>query len=285
MRKEQSSVSATQENHKLNEALVFIRKYTPILPKAGIILGSGLGSFADTLESLVKVPTSKIPHYPKSTVEGHEGYLVFGYYKNIPLLAVQGRTHFYEGYSQQDVTFVIRIMQALSIKLMLVTNAAGGVNPRFKPGDLMLITDQVNFHFNSPLIGEPQYGEPRFPDMSDAYSKRFYEKIENIALDRNIALKRGVLWASSGPTYETAAEVKMIHKFGGDAASMSTVPEVIAAVHAGMEIIGLSCITNYATGISSDKLTHEEVTETANMVKEHFLQLVRGIITEIIQGI
>jgi purine-nucleoside phosphorylase len=172
-------------------------------------------------------------------------------------------------------------MQALNIKDLLVTNAAGGVNGRFKPGDLMLITDQVNFHFSSPLVGKETYDGARFPDMSDAYSKKYFEKIEKIAIEKNIALKSGVLWASSGPAYETAAEVKMIKKFGGDAASMSTVPEVIAAVHAGMDVIGISCITNFATGISAEKLTHNEVTETAQLVKEKFLQLVSGIIGEI----
>jgi purine-nucleoside phosphorylase len=266
---------------QVGDALNFIKAKCNIQPKAAIILGSGLGEFADTLEKKIKIPTSEVPHYPKSTVEGHSGFLVFGYYKGVSILAVQGRTHFYEGYSQQEVTFVVRIMQALNIKDLLVTNAAGGVNGCFKPGDLMLITDQVNFHFSSPLVGKETYDGARFPDMSDAYSKKYFEKIEKIAIEKNIALKSGVLWASSGPAYETAAEVKMIKKFGGDAASMSTVPEVIAAVHAGMDVIGISCITNFATGISAEKLTHNEVTETAQLVKEKFLQLVSGIIDEV----
>ena len=149
----------------------------------------------------------------------------------------------------------------------------------------MLITDQVNFLFNSPLMGTAEYGAPRFPDMSDAYSAEFFNPIENIALQRNIALRRGVLWVSSGPSYETGAEVKMIQKFGGDAASMSTVPEVIVAKHAGMKVIGISCITNYATGISSEKLSHAEVTETAELVKEKFLALVSGVIEEIFSAL
>jgi len=268
-------------NTKLKEATEFIKQYTDLKVKACIILGSGLGAFADTLEDKIKIPTADIPNYPKSTVEGHEGFLVFGFYQKVPLLAVQGRTHFYEGYPMSDVTFVVRIARALGAKMLMVTNAAGGINPRFNPGDLMLITDQVNYLFNSPLTGKDEYGGLRFPDMSDAYSREYFGKIEQIALHRNIALKRGVLWVSSGPSYETAAEVKMIQKFGGDAGSMSTVPEVIAAVHAGMKVIGISCITNYATGISTQKLSHEEVTETANLVKEKFLSLVRGIIEEI----
>lgn len=268
-------------NEKLKHAVDFVKQHTDIKAKACIILGSGLGAFADTLEKKIKIPTSEIPHYPKSTVEGHEGFLVFGFHKGTPLMAVQGRTHFYEGYSLRDVTFVVRIAQALKIKMLMVTNAAGGINPRFHPGDLMLITDQVNYLFNSPLMGRMEYGEPRFPDMSNAYSAEYFNQIEKIALQKKIALKRGVLWVSSGPSYETAAEVRMIQKFGGDAGSMSTAPEVIAAQHAGMKVIGISCITNYATGISAQKLSHEEVTETANQVKDKFLSLVRGIIEEI----
>lgn len=266
---------------QVEQAITHIRKFTKLQPRAAIILGSGLGAFADTLEQKVKIPTTDIPNYPQSTVEGHFGFLVFGLHKGIPIFAVQGRTHFYEGYPIQDVTLVVRIMQALGIKALMVTNAAGGLNPRFTPGDLMLITDQVNFLFRNPLTGKPADGDIRFPDMSNAYSNEFFEPIEQIALKRNIALRRGVLWVSSGPSFETAAEVKMIQKFGGDAASMSTVPEVIVANQAGMKVIGVSCITNYATGISSQKLSHEEVTETANLVKEKFLALVSGIIEEV----
>ncbi|MCK5077167.1 MAG: purine-nucleoside phosphorylase [Calditrichia bacterium] len=268
-------------NANLTGALTFVQNRIKIRPKACIILGSGLGAFADTLENKVKIPTSEIPHYPRSTVEGHKGFLVFGYHEKVPLMVVQGRTHFYEGYPIRDVTFVIRIANALGIKMLLVTNASGGVNPHFTPGDLMLITDQVNFLFNSPLMGDPEYGGLRFPDMSNAYSGEYFEQIEAIALKRGTVLKRGVLWVSPGPNYETAAEVKMIQKFGGDAASMSTVPEVIAAVHAGMKVIGISCVTNLATGISSERLSHKDVTITADIVKEKFLSLVRGIITEI----
>ncbi len=270
---------------KLAQALQFIKSKTDLQPRAAIILGSGLGDFADTLDNKIKIDTEKIPYYPKSTVEGHKGYLVFGTYKNVPLLAVQGRTHYYEGYPIEEVTFVVRIMQAIGIRVLLVTNAAGGVNPRFKPGDLMLITDQVNFLFNNPLIGANKYGGPRFPDMSDAYSREFFTPIEEIALNKGIALKRGVLWVSTGPSYETAAEVKMIRKFGGDAASMSTVPEVITAAQAGIKVMGISCITNAATGLRTNKLSHKEVTETANLVKEKFLSLVSGIIEHIFKTV
>ena len=268
-------------NKLVSKAIQFINTFNPPKPKAAIILGSGLGDFADTLDDKIKIPTNQIPYYPKSTVEGHQGFLVFGHHKNIPVLAVQGRTHYYEGYPIQKVTFVVRIMQAIGIKVLLVTNAAGAVNLRFNPGDLMLITDQVNFLFNNPLIGSNDYGGARFPDMSNAYHSEYFDCIEQLAMKRNITLKRGVLWVSTGPSYETSSEVKMIQKMGGDAASMSTVPEVIVAVQAGIKVMGISCITNYATGISSEKLSHDDVTRTAEHVKEKFLLLVSVIIEDL----
>lgn len=267
-------------DNALQQAVDFIRQRINIKPKAALILGSGLGDFADTFDKSIKIPTSEIPNYPKSTVSGHKGYLVFGYHQNIPLMAVQGRTHFYEGYPLNKVSFVVEIMSALGVKMLMVTNAAGSTNPGIFPGDLMLITDQVNFLFNSPLRGNH-----KFTDMSNPYSSEFTEKIEAIALQKGISLKKGVLWTSSGPTYETAAEVKMIHKFGGDAASMSTTPEVISANTFGIKTIGISCITNFATGISTEKLTHEDVTRTANKAKQKFTALVSAIIAEIFTGI
>jgi purine-nucleoside phosphorylase len=195
-------------------------------------------------------------------------------------MAVQGRTHSYEGYSLNKVSFIVEIIHALGINILLVTNAAGSTNPRIMPGDLMLITDQVNFLFNSPLRGNHN-----FTDMSNPYSSELTGKIEKIALQKGIALKKGVLWTSSGPTYETAAEIKMIHKFGGDAASMSTVPEVISANTYGIKTIGISCITNFATGISPEKLTHEDVTQTAKNVKQKFISLVSAIIADVFPGI
>ena len=268
-------------NTKLKEATEFIKQYTGLKAKACIILGSGLGAFADTLEDKIKIPTADIPNYPKSTVEGHEGFLVFGFYQKVPLLAVQGRTHFYEGYPMSDVTFVVRIARALGAKMLMVTNAAGGINPRFNPGDLMLITDQVNYLFNSPLTGKDEYGGLRFPDMSDAYSREYFEKIEQIALHRNIALKRGVLWVSSGPSYETAAEVRLLRLAGVSAACMSTIPEVIAASRLHLRTVGISCITNKGTGLSEKPLTHEEVTEVAGRVEDTFRSLLRAAVPEI----
>ncbi len=263
------------------EAVNFVRRFTDMQPQIAIILGSGLGPFADTLDDRTVIPTADIPHYPRSTVQGHVGALVFGKHKGISVMAVQGRTHFYEGYPIEQTTFVVRIMQQLDIPLLLVTNASGSTNLRVPPGSLMLITDQVNFLFQNPLRGPLEFGEPRFPDMSNVYTREYFDLVDRIALERGVALKRGVLWVSSGPSYETAAEIKMIRRFGGDAVSMSTVPEVIAAAHAGMKVIGISCITNYATGILPRKLTHDEVTETANRVNRQFTELVSGIIESV----
>ncbi len=261
----------------VDRAVAYIKERIHITPAGALILGSGLGDFADTFDNAVKIPTSEIPGYPRSTVEGHNGFLVFGTHNNVPLMAVQGRTHYYEGYAMERVSFVVEIMAALGIRKLVVTNAAGSVNPRFKPGDLMLIEDQVNFLFNSPLRGRP-----RFTDMSDAYSSELGQRVEQVAIERGIPLRRGVLWVSSGPTYETAAEVNMIRKMGGDAASMSTVPEVIMANSLGVKTVGISCLTNWATGISNEKLSHEDVTITANKVKKTFIALVSAIVTEII---
>lgn len=265
-------------NDKVQQSLEFIKNHTGLKPQIGLILGSGLGSFADMLETPVKIPTNQIPHFPKSTVEGHAGYLVFGGWKGASVLALQGRTHFYEGYPAEKVTYVVRIMAALGVKCLIVTNAAGGTNRLFTPGDLMLITDHINAMFRNPLTGPMQYGPPRFPDMSAPYATEFYNEIERTALEKNIDLKRGVLYVSTGPTYETAAEVRMISRLGGDAASMSTVPEVIVANHAGLKVIGISCITNMATGVSAEILSHDDVTKTANKVSKKFKILVGSII-------
>ena len=267
--------------NKLNESITYINSKTKIKPALGIILGSGLGVFADMLDSKVKISSSNIPHYPKSTVEGHAGNFVFGKWKNSPILAIQGRTHYYEGYSIEKVTYVVRIMAAMGVKALIVTNASGGINPNYLPGDLMLITDHINGMFRNPLIGPLKYGGERFPDMSNPYASEYFEMIEKIAKDKNITLHKGTLYTSTGPTYETAAEVRMIRDLGGDIASMSTVPEVIVANHAGLKVIGISCITNLATGIGSEPLSHAEVTETADKVREKFIQLVSGIVEQI----
>ena len=221
----------------------------------------------------MKIPTREIPFFPTSTVPGHQGCLVFGRWQGKQILALQGRTHFYEGYSIKKVTYIIRIFKTLGIKTLIVTNAAGGINETFTPGDRMLITDQNNNMFQNPLHGPLKFGGERFPDMSDSYSQKYFKLVNDVAEDNHIDLKSGTLYVSSGPSYETAAEVRMIRKIGGDAASMSTVPEVIVANQCDIEVIGLSCITNYATGLTEKLLSHDEVTETATLVQEKFLKL------------
>jgi len=266
---------------ELQQAVDYIRSKSDLKPGIGIVLGSGLGSFVDIIENKTKIPTPQIPHYPVSTVPGHEGYVILGTLQGIPLFIVQGRTHYYEGYTAGKITFVIRIMAESGIRLLIVTNAAGALNSRLKPGDLMLITDHINNMFCNPLTGPLRYGGLRFPDMSDPYSSKYHHLVEEIALKNRVSLKRGVLYVSSGPSYETAAEVRMIAKIGADAASMSTVPEVIVAKQAGMDVIGISCITNMGTGVSSKKLSHSEVTKIAEKVRIKFLKLIKGIINEI----
>lgn len=265
----------------LQESLKYINKQTGQKPKIGLILGSGLGNFADSLKEADRIPTSQIPHYPVSTVEGHKGYLVFGKVENIPVLAVQGRSHIYEGYSADRVAYVVRLMSLMGIDRLLVTNAAGGINPKFKPGDLMIIVDHINFLFHNPLRGKVIPPEERWPDMYNNYDPALIALIEQTGLDLKIPLRKGVLFVSPGPSYETAAEVRMIQRLGGDAASMSTVPEVLVARARGIHVGGISCITNLATGMSDTPLTHSEVTEIANQVNEKFQRLVREVIVRL----
>ena len=277
----QKLVNQKLVNQKLEESLNYIRQFTDMQPDIAVILGSGLGDFADTLQDKVKIATADIPHFPRSTVHGHKGNLVFGKWQDVRVLAVQGRTHYYEGHSIQDVAYVVRVMSRLGVNKLLVTNAAGGTNPRFTPGDLMIIVDHINFMFRNPLWGKPVEGEPRWPDMYDTYDSQFVEVIEQVGLDLGIPLKKGVLFVSPGPTYETASEVQMARRFGADALSMSTVPEVIVAKARGMRIAGISCITNMATGISQNPLSHEEVTEIANLVKNKFQKLVAEVLVRL----
>lgn len=268
---------------KISESVQWIRARTPHTPAIGVILGSGLGDFADTLETRTEIQTSEIPHFAKSTVEGHAGKLVFGRLSEKDILAVKGRVHYYEGYSTEQVTYVVRLMHALGVRSLIVTNAAGGINPVFTPGDLMIITSHINFFFANPLqgINDDRLG-PRFPDMESDYDKEYIAIAERSALQLGIRTQRGVYCAGSGPTYETRSEVKMFQKMGADAVGMSTVPEVIVAKHQRMRVLGISCITNLGTGISQTPLSHEEVTVTANRVKNSFQALLKEIIRQIV---
>lgn len=242
----------------------------------GLILGSGLGELADEIEGAVKIPYEAIPHFPVSTVVGHAGQLVYGTLSGKKVLAMQGRFHYYEGHSMQTVTYPVRVMAALKAHSLVVTNACGGVNESFAPGDLMLITDHINFTGDNPLIGEndSEMG-PRFPDMSHAYTEAYRETAEKVAAERGLHLQKGVYMAYSGPTYETPAEIRMARTVGADAVGMSTVPEVIVAVHNGLKVLGVSCITNLAAGMQSS-LNHEEVVETTERVKGEFKELIKA---------
>ncbi|MCY9693189.1 purine-nucleoside phosphorylase [Paenibacillus alginolyticus] len=266
---------------QIHESSSFIRNQLEFTPNIGLILGSGLGVLADLLEDVKTIPYSMIPHFPISTVEGHAGELVAGHIKGKTVIMMKGRFHLYEGYNTQSVTIPVRVLKELGVEKLLVTNAAGGVNTDFEVGDLMLISDHINHMGRNPLIGpnDKDLGL-RFPDMSEAYSKRLIKVAHNVAEKQNFTFREGVYLANLGPSYETPAEIRMARVLGADAVGMSTVPEVIVARHAGMEVLGISCISNKAAGILEQPLSHDEVIEATEQVKPKFLSLVLGIIEE-----
>jgi len=263
----------------IQKAASFLKEKYIQQPQIGLILGSGLGVLGDEIEQPIKIPYDEIPYFPTSTVEGHEGQLVFGLLNGVQVVVMQGRFHYYEGYSFDKVTFPVRVMKELGIEQLIVTNAAGGVNEGFTPGDLMLITDHINNMGSNPLIGpnDSRFGV-RFPDMSEAYSSKLRNIAKKIASSLNLKIQEGVYVGNTGPTYETPAEIRMIRTLGGDAIGMSTVPEVIVARHAGLEVLGISCISNMAAGILDQPLNHEEVIETIEKVKTDFLRYVKAIV-------
>lgn len=266
-------------NQLINEAADYIKERITSTPSIGLILGSGLGDFADGLENKVVIPFSQIPGFPQSTVEGHVGAFVIGSFQGKSVVALQGRIHYYEGHPQQVITVPVRVMALLGVKQLILTNACGGVNLNFTPGDLMLISDHINYSGSNPLIGQnlDQFG-PRFPDLSNVYTKELRTKIMKVAEENGIALRQGVYIMYSGPNYETPAEIRMFRMMGADAVGMSTVPEAIVAAHCGMDVVGISCITNMAAGVLPQKLNHQEVVETAAMVHDKFQKLLTLII-------
>lgn len=245
----------------------------------GVILGSGLGEYAEALEDAVKLPYSEIPGFPRSTVAGHAGMWCCGTLYGKRVVMMQGRFHYYEGYGMKDVTLPVRVMQKIGVKTLIVTNAAGGVNLGYHPGELMVIGDIFSMTAQNPLIGPnlDAFG-PRFPDMSCAFDKELRALAHECANEQGFALREGVYAQMTGPTYETPAEIRMLRTLGADAVGMSTVPEVIVARHGGMRVLGISCITNMAAGILDQPLNHAEVTETANRVKGQFRNLLDRII-------
>jgi purine-nucleoside phosphorylase len=267
---------------KMNDAVSYIENKMNVKPQIGLILGSGLGELADEIQNPVAIDYSDIPHFPVSTVEGHAGKLVIGELNGKPVVAMQGRFHYYEGYPVQDVTFPVRVMKGLGIDLVVVTNACGGMNPDFEAGDLMVIEDHLNLTGANPLIGanEADLG-PRFPDMSRAYTPELVQFVQNTAEQLEIKVQKGVYAGISGPTYMTKAELRMLRTLGGDAVGMSTVPEVIVASHMSMKVIGISCVTDMAIADDLEPLTHEQVVAVANRTKPKFIQLVKQIVSDV----
>ncbi len=266
-------------NPKITETVDFLRPHCRQKPAIGLILGSGLGSFADSISDSKILPFRNIPLFPDSSVDGHPGNMVFGTIEGIRCIALQGRAHFYEGYSLQQITFPVRVLGCLGIRCLVVTNAAGGLNPDFKPGDLMLIADHMNLMGSNPLIG-PNLDDlgPRFPDMSAAYDAGMRQAALDVAGRLGHTVHQGVYLGVSGPSYETPAEIRMYRMLGADAVGMSTVPEVIVAVHMGIPVLGISFITNMAAGMVSKKIAHTEVLKITEQGKEKFRSLLEGII-------
>ncbi|NOZ88265.1 MAG: purine-nucleoside phosphorylase [Deltaproteobacteria bacterium] len=273
---------AARELARIDRAVEFLSPHIRDVPKTGVVLGSGLGSYAERMSDIVTLPYSEIPGFPVSSVQGHAGRLVTGTKHGIRVIVMQGRVHMYEGYHLLDVVLPVRVLARLGIENLVVTNAAGGVNPSFIPGDLMLIKDHLNLTGANPLTGAnlDDLG-PRFPDMSNAYDPGLASLAWESAKSLGIDLKKGVYAWLPGPSYETPSEVKMLRLLGADATGMSTVPEVIAAIHAGLRVLGLSCITNKAAGLSDTSLNHEEVKETAARVEKNFVNLIDVIVGKI----
>ena len=266
---------------KIQETAAFLKGKMHTSPETAIILGTGLGSLADEITEKYEIKYSDIPNFPISTVEGHSGKLIFGKLGNKDIMAMQGRFHYYEGYSMKEVTFPVRVMRELGIKTLFVSNASGGTNADFEIGDLMIITDHINYFPEHPLRGKNIPYGPRFPDMSEVYSKKLQDIIRKSAKDCGIPLQEGVYVQLTGPNYETPAEIRMVRSWGADAVGMSTACEAMAARHMGMEVCGISCITNMAAGVSDAKLNHAEVQETADRVAKDFEKLVTDVIAAI----
>ncbi len=264
---------------KLKRCLAAVKSKVVFEPKAALVLGSGLGDYAEGMDIKAAVDYLDIDGFPVSTVAGHKGRFIFGYVKDVPVVAMQGRVHYYEGYPMSDVVLPVRLMGLMGAGAVILTNAAGGMNPSFAPGDLMMITDHITGFVPSPLVGENinELGT-RFPDMSEVYSKKLREKIKQAARNTAVSIQQGVYLQTTGPNYETPAEIRMYRSLGGDAVGMSTACEAMAAKHMGLNVCGISCITNMAAGISPNPLNHAEVQKTADSSAANFRKLVTELI-------
>ncbi|MDR1472031.1 MAG: purine-nucleoside phosphorylase [Synergistaceae bacterium] len=266
-------------SEKTSEALAAVSRKADIRPSVGIILGSGLGGVADAIEDAIAISYEEIPYWPRTTAVGHAGRLVMGFLEGLPVAVMQGRVHYYEGYSMDEVTFPVRILGELGVKTLIATNASGGINLGYKPGDLVAIYDHINHMGINPLIGanNEQWG-PRFPDMTYAYDRGYITMLENAARDERITLHKGVYIAFTGPSYETPAEIRMSRTLGADLVGMSTVPEVIAANHMGMKVAAVSCVSNYAAGVTPEKLRHQEVLDGMARAASSMVRLIRAFL-------
>lgn len=267
---------------QINTAVDFIKPHIKLIPEIGLILGSGLGALADAVEDQVVIPTHDIPHWPQSTVKGHKGSLVIGMLQGKSVIVLQGRTHFYEGHNISQLGLPVRVMQKLGIKILILTNAAGGINPKFSPGDLMLITDHIGLLTmtgTNPLLG-PNLDEfgPRFPDMTRLYTPELLDKAQQISDELGLDIKRGVYVCLSGPAFETAAEIRFLRAVGADAVGMSTVPEAMVARHGGLRILGISGITNQVAEDGTNLATHEEVLEAGKIIVPKLSVLIKSLL-------
>ncbi|MGE0454675.1 MAG: purine-nucleoside phosphorylase [Vicinamibacteria bacterium] len=264
---------------RIDEAVGFIGTKAKLRPSVGLVLGSGLGAFADALERAVRIPYREIPHFPVSTAVGHAGELVLGLSQGTPVAVMAGRVHAYEGYSQEQVVFPVRVLGRFGVRLLILTNAAGSVNVNYKPGELMVLSDHINMTGTNPLSGPnlDALGE-RFPDMSEVYDARLRDLAEKACMKAGVPVRHGVYLALSGPSYETPAEIKAFRALGADAVGMSTVPEAIAARHMKLRVLGISCLTNMAAGVSKKPLDHREVLEVGERVKAGLLDAIGRIV-------
>jgi len=263
----------------MSEASDFIEARVPLRPRVAVVLGSGLGAFADALLDAAVIPYGEIPGWPQSTAVGHAGKLVVGLLDGLPVAALSGRVHLYEGYTAQQVVYGVRTLGMLGIDSVVLTNAAGGVNPSYRPGQLVLIADHINLMGQNPLTGSNDESlGPRFPDMSEAYSKRYREIAREAGKEMGLDLAEGVYAALPGPSYETPAEIRYLRAIGADLVGMSTAPEAIAANHMGLKVLGLSCVTNFAAGVTDQKLDHKDVLEVGERVKDSVIDLLRRVL-------
>jgi purine-nucleoside phosphorylase len=272
----------TDDFNRAQSAAHFLLSQSSLRPRVGLVLGSGLGGFADELSSSSRIPYTNIPFFPRSTAVGHAGQMVIGSAAGVPVAVMQGRVHLYEGYSAREVAFPIRVFAQMDIRSVILTNAAGGINPEYKQGALVVLTDHINLQGHNPLVGpnDDRFG-PRFPDMSQAYCKSYREMALQAAKKLNKALYQGVYAALLGPNYETPAEIRYLRTIGADLVGMSTALEVIAARHLGLKVLAISCVTNMAAGILDQVISHEEVLETGERVKGDFVSLLKAVLPEI----